>query len=129
MSACVPHVGCLLAGGYGIRRYLGKTTLAHRAAFHQQHGYFPEVVRHKCNNRACVNPDHLLAGTHTDNSYDSVLAGTALRPTKRVIPTEVAVWVREALAVGQSARAIAAALDCSRTVIACIAHRRTYYEV
>ena len=28
------------------------------------------VIRHKCDNRACINPDHLETGTSKDNSRD-----------------------------------------------------------
>lgn len=30
-----------------------------------------EVVRHKCHNRKCCNPDHLVKGSYTDNWRDS----------------------------------------------------------
>lgn len=30
------------------------------------------VVRHKCDNTRCINPDHLIIGTHADNVQDKV---------------------------------------------------------
>lgn len=30
------------------------------------------VIRHKCDNPICVNPDHLLIGTHADNIADRI---------------------------------------------------------
>lgn len=31
-----------------------------------------EVVRHRCHNRKCVNPEHLEHGTQRDNKHDEV---------------------------------------------------------
>ncbi len=30
------------------------------------------VIRHMCDNKLCINPDHLLEGTHQDNVADRV---------------------------------------------------------
>ena len=31
---------------------------------------FEDVVRHRCNNGLCINPDHLEIGTRADNKRD-----------------------------------------------------------
>jgi hypothetical protein len=37
------------------------------------------VVMHKCDNRACVRPDHLAVGTQLDNRRDAVAKGRTAR--------------------------------------------------
>lgn len=69
--------------GYGVFRVrLGNngTDVAHRVIYKHIYGEPPAnkpVIRHLCNNRKCVNPRHLEAGTYRDNWEDSVKAGTA----------------------------------------------------
>lgn len=35
-------------------------------------GFYPPVVRHSCDNRKCINPEHLIAGTVSDNIQDMI---------------------------------------------------------
>lgn len=45
---------------------------AHRVAWEVARGAIPDgmVVRHKCDNRPCINIDHLELGTHAENQHD-----------------------------------------------------------
>jgi hypothetical protein len=40
------------------------------------------LLRHKCDNRICINPEHLQTGTPADNSADMVKRGRSLKGTK-----------------------------------------------
>ena len=67
-----------MPGGYGRIRHEGHMWLAHRLSYRAFNGDIPDglVVRHKCDNRCCVNPDHLEVGTQKDNVHDSINRGS-----------------------------------------------------
>lgn len=69
------------ADGYGALRVKGKTIRAHRMAYVLAYGTIPDglEVCHKCDNPACVRPDHLFLGTHSDNQKDMSEKGRAPR--------------------------------------------------
>lgn len=69
---CILHTGAANNAGYGQVRRDGKTWLAHRWVATQTFGPIPagQVVRHKCDVRLCINPEHLELGTQGDNLND-----------------------------------------------------------
>lgn len=76
-----PMSGCWLwLGGVSYPAGYGRMTrgqYAHRVSYEIHRGAVPRGlhVLHRCDNRICVNPDHLFVGTRSDNMRDMMAKG------------------------------------------------------
>jgi hypothetical protein len=74
---CWPWRADIGDDGYGRFRFDGTPTgtrmAAHRVAYWLAYNVWPVPLGlHKCGNRSCCNPEHVYAGTVTDNNLDTV---------------------------------------------------------
>jgi hypothetical protein len=72
--------GCLIrenkataGAGYKVIGCCGTQFYAHRLVYEVKVGaIYNGVVRHTCDTPACINPKHLISGSHADNVLDKV---------------------------------------------------------
>lgn len=72
--------------GYGVIYFDGKLHLAHRAAWLRKHGQWPDsnmVIDHICNNKSCVNVDHLRELPNHLNLRRAIPRGDAATERRR----------------------------------------------
>lgn len=75
---CISH--SKNSDGYSQMTVKKKTIKIHRFVYEEMFGSIPQglVIRHKCDNPNCINPEHLETGTHADNMMDMTKRGRAV---------------------------------------------------
>lgn len=130
MTPCILHTGVPTENGYG--RTHGER--AHRYAYRKAHGLSKKdiegvVVRHKCDVRLCVNPEHLETGTQLDNIQDMVDRNRQRPGKPRSLSDEQVREIRVALAGKHSQRSLARRYKTLQSTIRAIKLGKTYQDV
>lgn len=130
---CISHAPM----GYGYRRITNKgvNVYIHRFVYEQMFGQIPEglLIRHKCDNPACINPEHLETGTQTDNMHDMYNRGRHPVPKgeekcNSKLTDEEVKDIKELLKV-KSQRELAGIYGVSRWCIRAIKNGKTWKHV
>jgi hypothetical protein len=152
----VPHLGkcweriSSIQEGYSRFPVNGKTVKAHRFSWILHFGEIPNslCVLHKCDNRCCVNPNHLFLGTPTDNVFDCIAKNRNKAPKKEncwahndssriqgsnhgrsKLNESQAIEIRNLADSGQDFHAIAKKFDVCRHTVFLIFKRKTWRHV
>ena len=136
--------------GYGwFQSARRKSELAHRVAWRITNGTILDGIKccHKCDNRSCVNPDHLFLGTQADNMRDAAnkkrmasgdRSGSRLHPESRPrgentpcakLRDEDIPVIRALVANGKSQRSVARRFGVHHGIIGGIIRRKAWKHV
>lgn len=118
--------------GYGRVTVQKKKWRTHRLVWFLYHGPTDAFVLHSCDNRKCINPLHLRAGSHNENMDDMVARqrqAVGERQHKARLTQGDVKTIRDRANSGERLKLIAAEYGVSQTTITDIKLRRTWRHV
>lgn len=122
--------------GYGIFYDGVRTRVASRAIFESVNrcSILPKYdCGHKCDNRLCVNPNHLMLQTRSENMFQAAGMGRCSRLAESnynsILSADQVISIRKRLRWGERAKDLAAEFRVHDRTIRDIAHRHTWRQL
>lgn len=133
-NGCWVWSGSRHKDGYSTHKYWGKTYRINRLAYKLACGdlHSEMDVCHTCDNRLCINPDHLFLGTAKDNIADMMRKGRHATHTRRVVlpswklTTATANSIRNEYATGVSSSELALKYGVVQSTIIRVVRNKTW---
>jgi len=133
-TGCINWTSYLSKDGYAVikfkkqRHRVARVVLEHKIGRELIEG---KETCHKCNNRKCVNPDHLYEGTHKENGEDLAEAGSVKgeKCGTSKITEHIARAIKDLLSEGISCRSISESLGIPETIVGNIKYKNYWYWV
>ncbi len=124
-SQCMEWPGKKDKHGYGVTRTAGFNR-AHRLIYSVFVGPIPEglLVLHSCDNRSCVNPEHLRVGTDKDNAIDRELRKRSSKHARKLTDDQVRM-----IRGGLPARSAIEQFGIASSTYYCIRSGRRYRDI
>lgn len=131
---CWEWWGYVRPNGYGRMTVNKKQVYPHRHMYEAFHGPIPDGfdVCHKCDNRKCINPNHLFLGSRLDNMQDAMIKGRLQRGEDRHNSVLTERMVKEARARhenGEMIKDIAKFFGVCKTTMGNAIKKRTWRHV
>lgn len=108
-----------------------KNTKMHRHIYEECFGEIPEgmLIRHKCDNPSCINPEHLELGTNRQNKDDMIKRGRVLKHENH--PSNKLKWddvnkIRDMYKQGVTQKELSEKFNVSQTNISKIILNKTW---
>lgn len=130
-NGCMEWTGSKFPNGYGQIKIKGKMMGAHRFSWKLINSHIPEkmCICHICDNKICVNIEHLFLGTVKDNCLDKVSKKRSVfgeRNGRCVIKESDIQKIRKELSKGIDQRDIAKKYGVAQTTISAIKLKKSW---